>query len=52
MGSSYSGDHIAEDHIHSDITMYHLGTTTEVPPWNGQLYITVHTLKEIISQTD
>ena len=35
MGSCYSGDHIAEDHTHNDLTTYR-GTTTEVPPWNGQ----------------
>ena len=32
MDSCYSGDHIAAEHIHTDITK---GTIAEVPPWNG-----------------
>ena len=37
MDSPYSGDHIAEDHIQTDIkNKLHRGTTTKVPHWNGQ----------------
>ena len=38
----YSGDHIAEDHIHTGITTCSIyeGPTTEVPTWNGQELIT------------
>ena len=44
MGSCYSGDHIAEDHTHSDITThnfeepeqkYHLGTASNILPGWG-----------------
>ena len=41
MGNCYSIDHIAEDHIHTDITFKkekQRGTTTEVLPWKILLW--------------
>ena len=37
MGDWYSGDKIAEDDVHTNITTYTIEALQQkVPPWNGQ----------------